>query len=98
MLDELTYLAAALADQAHHHHIGFGLTRDHAQQHALADAAACEQPYALAATERKHAVDRPHADVEHTRNGLLFHRVDPRRMQVEGILAEQRAKPIERRT
>jgi hypothetical protein len=65
VLDEFLHLAAALADQADHDHVGLGVARHHAQQHALAHAGTGEQAHALAAADGQHAVDRAHAHVEH---------------------------------
>ena len=50
-LDELLDLASALADQSDHDHVGSGIARHHAEQHALADSAAGEQADALAAPD-----------------------------------------------
>ena len=55
VLDELLDLAAALADQADDDHVGGGVARHHAEQHALADAGAGEQADALAAADGEHA-------------------------------------------
>ena len=55
VFQELAQLATALADQAHHEHVGVGLARDLAEQAALADAAAREEPDALAFAERDQA-------------------------------------------
>ena len=51
-LDEFLHFAAALADQADDDDVGRGVARHHAQQHALADAAAGEQADALAPARR----------------------------------------------
>ena len=55
VLDELAHLAAALADQADHDHVGLGVAGHHAEQRALADAGAGEQADALAAAARSGA-------------------------------------------
>ena len=55
VLDEFLDLAAALADQADDDHVGAGVARHHAEQHALADAGAGEQADALAAADGQHA-------------------------------------------
>ena len=96
MFDELAHLAAAFADQANYHHVCLGLPRDHAKQHALADAAAGEQAHALAAAQAQHAVDGTHAHIQHADDGLLLHRIDARRMQIQRTLARQGAQSVER--
>ena len=70
VLDEFLDLAAALADQADHDHVGAGVARHHAEQHALADAGAGEQAHALAAADGEQRVDRAHAGVERRRDRL----------------------------
>ena len=51
LVDEFLHFAAALADQADDDHVGLGVAGHHAEQHALADAAAGEQADALATTD-----------------------------------------------
>ena len=50
-LDEFLHFTAALADQADDDDVGAGVAGHHAEQHALADAAAGEQSDALAAAD-----------------------------------------------
>ena len=60
-LDELVDLAAALADQGDHDHVGGRVAGHHAQQHALAHAGAGEDAHPLALAAGQQAVDRAHA-------------------------------------
>ena len=76
VLDEFLDFAAALADQADDDHVGRGVARHHAQQHALADAGAGEQADALAAADGQHRVDRAHAGVQRLAHRVAVHRVD----------------------
>src|SRR5215207_11414621 len=50
---ELANLASTLTDQSHDHDLGGRISRHHAEQHALAYAAAGEQAQALTATDRQ---------------------------------------------
>ena len=63
-LDELAHLASALAEQRDHVDVGAGAPGDHAEQHALADAAARHDADPLAPAERDQAVDGPDAGAE----------------------------------
>ena len=56
-------LTATLADQPDHRDVGTGIARQHAEQHAFADAAASEEADALTAPDCQQRVDRAHADV-----------------------------------
>ena len=60
-LDELVYLAAALADQGDDDHVGVGVAGHHAQQHALAHAGAGENAHPLPLAAGQQAVDRANA-------------------------------------
>ena len=62
--DEILHFSAALADQPDDDHVGVREPRHHAEQHALADAAAGEETQPLAAADGQQRVDRAHADVE----------------------------------
>src|SRR5690606_7985547 len=75
-LHELLDLATALADQPDDDHFRAGIARHHAEQHALADAAACEKPDALAAPDSEKRIDRANADVERLLDRLSRERVD----------------------
>src|SRR5262249_16065993 len=63
-LYEFFHFATALADQTDDDDVGGGVPRHHAEQHALADAAAREQTDALTATDRQQRIDRTNADIE----------------------------------
>ncbi len=52
VIDEFLHFAAALADQTDHGDIRAGIARHHAEQHALADAAAGEQSPCAAPARR----------------------------------------------
>src|SRR6185312_17035878 len=62
--EQLDDLAAALADQAHHDHVGGGLARDLLDEHGLAAACAGEDADALAAAAGEQRVDHAHARIE----------------------------------
>ncbi|MNI70107.1 hypothetical protein D3C73_1258980 [compost metagenome] len=51
VFDKVFDLAATFADQPDDNHVGLGVTRHHAQQHAFTDAGAGEQPHALATAD-----------------------------------------------
>jgi hypothetical protein len=55
VLDELARLASALANEPDHRDVGLREARHHAEQHALAHAAAGEDPEPLAAARRSAA-------------------------------------------
>ncbi len=76
VLDEFLDLAAALADQADHDHIGLRVARHHAQQHALAHARAGKQAQALAAPHGEQRVDGAHAGVQRLAHRVALHGVD----------------------
>ena len=52
VVDKFAHFTTALADQTDDDDVGVGIARHHAEQHALADAAAGEQSHALAAADR----------------------------------------------
>ena len=66
--DEFLHFPPALTDQPDDDDVGRGVAGHHAQQHALADAAAGKQADTLAAADGQQAVDRPDADVERLRD------------------------------
>ncbi len=68
VLEEAAHLAAALADQRDHDDVGRGAARHHAEQRALADAAAAEDADALAAAAGQQRVDGAHAGAERRRD------------------------------
>ncbi len=76
VFDELFDLTAPLADEAHHDDVGIGVARHHAQQHALAHAAAREQPHARATAHGEQRIDRAHAHVERLAHQRPGQRVD----------------------
>jgi hypothetical protein len=75
VLDEVAHLAATLAEQRDHVHVGLRMPRDHAQHGALADARAGEDADTLAASDGEQAVDRAHARLERTVDDLALERV-----------------------
>ena len=62
VLEKIVQLAAALADQPDHQHLGRGAGGDHRQQGRLADPRAREDPQALAVAARREQVERAHAE------------------------------------
>ena len=56
-LDEFLHFAAALADQSDDDHVRARVAGHHAEQHALADAAAGEQTDTLTAADGQQRVD-----------------------------------------
>ena len=58
---KLAHLAAALAHQAHHRHIGFGVARHHADQRALAHARPAEDAHALPAAHGQQRIEHANA-------------------------------------
>ncbi|MCY1281642.1 hypothetical protein D9M70_304540 [compost metagenome] len=96
MKEELLHLAATLADQPDHHDIGLGLPGDHAQQHALADAATGEQADALALADGEHGVDGAHADVQRLLHRAALERVDGRQLGGQRVAAAELAEVVER--
>ncbi len=94
-LDEFLHFAAALADQADDDDVGAGVARHHAEQHALADAAAGEQADALAATDGQQRIDGAHADIERLLDGLARQRIDRLAGQSDALVAI-RAAPVRR--
>ena len=73
-----------------------GVARHHAEQHALADAAAREQADALAAADGQQRIDRTHADVERSEIGWRASGLIWRAGQAHAIFAIERAEPVER--
>ena len=55
-------LAAALADQPDHQHVGLAARGDHRQQRRLADARAGEDAHPLAVAAGREQVERAHAE------------------------------------
>ena len=96
VLDEFLDLAAALADQADDDHVGGGVARHHAEQHALAHAGAGEQADALAAADGQHRVDRAHAGVERRAHRVAVHRVDRPARQRLVVHLRERALAVHR--
>ena len=93
---ELAHFAPTLADQSDHDDIGRRIARHHAEQHALAHAAAGEQAQALAASDREQRVDRTHADVEDFADRLALERIEGTAVQRNIPIEQQRAAVIER--
>src|SRR5690606_39271334 len=95
-LDEIVDLAAALADQADDDDVGARVPGDHAEQHALADAAAGEEPDALTAAHREERIDAAHADVERPPHRVTTERVQEPPHQRHPLPAAQRGQVVER--
>ena len=76
VLEERAHFAAAFADQREHDDVGLGAARHHAEQRALADAAAAEQADALAAAAGQHGVDGAHAGANRSRDWLARQRIE----------------------
>ncbi len=81
VVEEAAHFAAALTDQAQHDHVGRGAARQHAEQRALAHAAAAEEADALPATARQQPVDGAHARTDRRLDGLAVERVQRARLQ-----------------
>src|SRR5688572_32422229 len=97
-LDEFLHFATALADQTDDDDIRARISGHHAEQHALADAAAGEQADTLTATHGKQRVYGAHADVERLADGLTRERIDRHAGQPHAIRTIQWTKAIERLT
>ena len=67
VLEEAADFAAALADQRDDRDVGRRAARHHAEQRALADAAAAEEADALAAAAGEQRVDGAHAGAHRRR-------------------------------
>src|SRR6185312_6061009 len=94
--DEFLHFAAALADQSDDDHIRTGVPRHHAQEDALADAAAGEKSDALTAADGQEGVDRADTDVERLADGMPRQWIDRTACQSHGRAAGERAESIER--
>ena len=96
--DEFFYFAAAFTDEADHNHVGAGVTRHHAEQHALADAGTGKQAHALAASNGEQAVDGAHTDIQRIVDCCTIQRIDRAALQRRATAFHQRAVLIERTT
>src|SRR5690606_32994555 len=87
---------ATLADETDNDDVGGGEARHHAEQHALAHAAAGEQAHALAAADGEQRIDGAYAHIERFTDGTARHGIDGTAGQrnacrgVDGTLAVQR--------
>src|SRR6185437_10805499 len=95
-LDEFLDFATALADQSDDDDVGGGVARHHAEQHALADAAAGKQPDPLAAPDRQQSVDGPHAHVQRLADGPSQQRIDGPAGQTHAGFGLDRSLTIQR--
>src|SRR5690606_21098857 len=95
LFDELLHLPAPLANQADDGDIRLGKAGHHAQQHALAHAAAGKQAQTLAAAYGEHAVDRPNAHIQRRLDGMALEWVDHRARQVDPVFAFEGALAIQ---
>ena len=89
LLDKGLHLAAALADQADHHHVGLGEAGEHAQQHTFADTRTGDQANALPAADGQHAIDGFDAHIEHIADGATLHRVERATEQAQLVFAHR---------
>src|ERR1700728_3859782 len=94
-LDEFFHLTTALADQSDDNHFRARVAGHHAEENALADAAAREQADALAAAHGEHRVDSSNADIERLGNRLTRQRVDRFAGQPYPILAIERSEVVQ---
>ena len=95
--EEFLHLAAALADQADHGHVGGGVARHHRQQRRLADARAGEDAHALAAAAGEEGIDGAHAEIDLAPDALARMRGRRRGAQQERLAARrQRALAVDR--
>ena len=101
VLEEAAHLAAALADQRDHGDVGGGAARHHAEQRALADAAAAEQADALAAAAGQQRVDGADAGAQRRDDRLArpadSAAADERRRSPVAQRPEAVERPAERR-
>ncbi len=96
IVDKVFDLAAALANQSNHHHIGLGIARHHAQQDTLTDATAGKQSEPLTLTHGQQRVDRTNADIERFPDGTARQRVQGSTVQGAVIVGAQGATVIQR--
>ncbi len=68
VFEEVAHFAAAFADQPEHGEVGSGVARHHADQRALAHAAAAENADALSAAAGEESIDRADAAAERFAN------------------------------
>ena len=64
VLQEFLHLAAALAHEADHRHVGGGVAGEHRQQHRLANTGAGEDAHPLAGAHGQEGVDAPDPEVQ----------------------------------
>ena len=76
--------------------VGGGAARHHAEQRALADAAAAEQADALAAAAGQQRVDGAHAGAERRDDRIALHRVERRRIAADSARRVAAAAAVER--
>src|SRR5690606_3907303 len=91
-LEEAPDLAAPPADQRQHDDVGLGAAGHHAEQRALADAAAAEHADALPASARQHGVDRAHAGPDGRPDRLARHGIE--RVRAERRLIDGAERPL----
>ena len=96
IFDKFFDFAATLTDQPDHNHIGLGVARHHAQQHALAHARSGKQPDALTASHRQQGVDRTHSGVERLAHGCAVHGVDRTPVQRQRTHIQNRPLAVHR--
>ncbi len=99
VFEKAAHFAAAFADERKDDHVGLSAPCDHAEQRALADAAAAEHADALAAAAGQHRVDRAHAGAQRTLDRVAVHRIDRRRLKRNFVGDFERSPsptPIER--
>src|SRR5262245_7395799 len=82
MLEEVAHLTTALAEERDHVHVRLGLSRNHAEQGALANSRTREDPDALAPPDGQRPVDRADRCLERAIDHLSLQRM--RRLPNEG--------------
>ena len=95
MLEEAAHLAATLADQRDDGDVGTGAAGHHAEQRALAHAAAAEQSDALPPPHGQQGIDRAHARAERPGDGLARERVERWRVERADDARGERAEVVE---
>jgi hypothetical protein len=96
MENEFLHLAATLADQPDHHHVGLGLSCDHPQQHALAHPRAGKQADALPLAEGQQTVDGSHTDIQRGLHRTALERIDRRQLYRQRVAPGEFAALVQR--
>ena len=91
-LDEVAHLAAALADEPHHHHVGVGRAGQHAEEHALAHPRSGQDGEPLPLADGEAGVDGADAESDGPGHAPPLHRRRRRGVQA-GATAQDEARP-----